>query len=107
MVAAALADGTLDAPERRMIEERLEESGLDAAAQQQIRDDFGAPLAAERLAALAPSAEGRETLYRLAALVVLADGDVGEQERAWLDRLAGAFDFTEARRSELEREVLP
>lgn len=105
MVAAALADGNLHSREREAILKRLGESGLDAEQQRQIHQDLVLPPQPTELAALAGTAEGRELLYRFAALIVLADEEVAELERDWLARLAEAFGIDEERRQNLEREV--
>ena len=47
----------------------------------------------------------RELLFRLAAVVVLADRSVTEAERAWLGRLARTFGLSEERQRTLEAEV--
>jgi len=48
----------------------------------------------------------RETVYRLASFVLLADGTVTPMERGWLDRLGEAFGFDAERRVSLESEQL-
>jgi uncharacterized membrane protein YebE (DUF533 family) len=63
------------------------------------------PPAPEELAALAPNPEGREALYRFAALIVLADRKTSDLERSWLDRLGSAFGLGAERRQALETEI--
>ena len=64
-----------------------------------------APPSVEDLAALAPDPEVRETLYRFGALVVLADQDASELERAWLERLAAAFEIGGEQKAVLEADI--
>lgn len=105
MVAAALADGELAPSERQLIETHLDEADLAEEQTAQIRRDMVLPPSATDLAALVPSAEGREELYRFAAVVVLADGEVSDLERAWLGRLATSFELDADRRQALETEL--
>lgn len=105
LVAAALADGELAASERQLIQSHLDEADLDDEQTAQIRRDMVLPPSPDDLAALVPSAEGREELYRFAAVVVLADGQVSELERSWLARLARAFALSDDRRREIETDL--
>jgi uncharacterized membrane protein YebE (DUF533 family) len=105
MVAAALADGSLDPAEKKVIQERLEDSELSAAEKRQIHQDLVLPPTPAELAALAPEAEGRELLYRFAAAVVLADRQVSDLERGWLDRLARALAIDAERAAALDLEI--
>ncbi|RMH23220.1 MAG: DUF533 domain-containing protein, partial [Acidobacteria bacterium] len=105
MVAAALADGDFADGERRLIEGRLDESGLAAEDLAQVRRDMVLPPSPRELAALVTDAAGRELLYRFAAAVVLADRRVSELEETWLERLADAFGLSAERRAELRAEV--
>lgn len=105
MVAAALADGNLAPEEKAIIQKHLGESGFSEAQTRQIHQDLVLPPSLDELAALAPAAEAREALYRFAALVVLADQQVSDLERRWLDRLAGTFGFSDDRKAALEAEI--
>lgn len=107
MVAAALADGEMAPAERQAIHRRLEESGLDEDAIRQVHRDLVLPPTPDELARLAPTAEGRQALYRCAAVVVWADGALSDLERGWLDRLAAAFGLTAELGATLEGEVRP
>lgn len=105
MVAAALADGELSEEERSMVLGRIGDANLPEEQAKQIRQDLVLPPSPAELAGLAPAQEARETLYRLAALVLKADGKATEAEIAWLGRLAEAFEIDLARKVELEEEV--
>ena len=103
--AAALADGELAPEEKSAILGRLDESGLGDDRVRQIHQDLVLPPSAAELAKQVASPEGREAVFRCAALVILADGKVADLERSWLDRLARAFDLDEGRKQALEREI--
>jgi uncharacterized membrane protein YebE (DUF533 family) len=104
MVGAALADGNLAPEEKEMIHKHLAESNLDASQARQIHQDLVLPPSPSELATDAVDPTVRETAYRFAALVVLADQEVSELERRWLDRLADAFQLGE-RKAVLEAEI--
>ena len=105
MVAAALADGHMGREEKAMIHKHLGESGLSEEQTRQIHQDLVLPPSPADLAALAPAAEAREILYRFGALVVLADQEVSDLERRWLERLATAFELGDEQKAALEAEI--
>jgi uncharacterized membrane protein YebE (DUF533 family) len=105
MVAAAIADGKMAPEEKQLVQKHLADSDLDDDQRRQIHQDLVLPASPEELAALAPGAEAREVLFRFAALVALSDRDVSDLERAWLERLAAAFELSAERRRELEADV--
>jgi uncharacterized membrane protein YebE (DUF533 family) len=84
MVAAARADGTIDAAERQAIAGQLDGAGLSAEERDFILADFDAPLTPEALAQQAGDPMLRARIY---AAAVAAMGDITAPERAWLDRL--------------------
>jgi len=88
MIAAAKADGTVDAEERRSIAEQLDSAGLSATERDFILADFDKPLTPAALAAQASDPMMRARLY---AGAVAAMGDISPPERAWLDELAQAL----------------
>ena len=105
MVAAALADGHLAPEEKKVILERLGESGLSEEQTRQVHQDLVLPPSTAELASLTPAGEGREVLYRFAALIVLADSQVSDLERGWLRRLAAALELEAERVTALEAEI--
>lgn len=105
MVAAALADGAMDERERSMVLGRIDEADLPEADVERIRQDLVLPPGPGELAGLTTDPGARETLYRLAALVLLADGEATDTERRWLGRLAEAFEIPDERRTEMEAEL--
>lgn len=110
MVAAALADGDLTEKEREMIHDQLDDSGDDSGLTdrqvKQVQRDLVLPPSVGDLAELAGEEEGwKEAMYRFAGFVILADEEVADLERSWLDRLAGAFGFTDELKDALEEEI--
>ncbi|MEM1177859.1 MAG: DUF533 domain-containing protein [Acidobacteriota bacterium] len=105
MVAASLADGRLDEAEKKLVLERIEDSGLPLENKQQVHRDLVLPPSPADIAAMVPEAQGREAIYRMAGVVVLADGEVSDLERGFLDRLARALDFDDAAKAELEAQI--
>jgi uncharacterized membrane protein YebE (DUF533 family) len=107
MIAAALADGDLHAEEKRLIDERLGESGLPEAQVAQLRRDLVIPARPVDLAQALPSGEDSEVLARFAVLIAAADGELVEHERVWLRSLEQALALPAGRTAELEREIFP
>lgn len=105
MVAAALADGNLAPEEKAIITKHLGDSGFSEEQTQQIHQDLVLPPSPAELAALAQDSEAREMLFRFGAMVTLADQDVSDLERQWLNRLADAFELEPERRAALEAEI--
>ena len=106
MVAASLADGHLSPEEKALIDKNLAESNLNENQQAQVRQDMVLPPSVTELSVEAADATVRETAYRFAALVLLADQEVSHLERRWLDRLADAYDLGE-RKAAIESEIFP
>lgn len=105
MVAAALADGELAPEEKAMIQKHLGDSGLSQDQTRQIHQDLVLPPSHDELAQMAADPDDRQSIYQLAALVILADGKTTELERGWLDRLATTFGFTPEDKAALEAEI--
>jgi uncharacterized membrane protein YebE (DUF533 family) len=105
MVSGALADGEMHAAEKKLIENRLGESGLSPDCIRQIQKDMVIPPAPSELAGLVEDASDRELLYRFGALVVLADGDASELEKVWLEKLGGALALDGDGRRAMEQEL--
>ncbi|MEO1368860.1 MAG: DUF533 domain-containing protein, partial [Acidobacteriota bacterium] len=105
MVAASLADGRLDEREKSLVLDRIEGSNLPLEHKQQVHRDLVLPPTPAELADMVSEPAEREAVYRLAGLVVLADGELSDLERGFLDRLATAFDFDDAHKASLEAEI--
>ncbi|MEM8995457.1 MAG: DUF533 domain-containing protein [Acidobacteriota bacterium] len=105
MVAASLADGRLDEREKSLVLERIESSDLPLEHKQQVHRDLVLPPTPAELAGMVSEPAEREAVYRLAGLVVLADGEISDLERGFLDRLAGAFELDADHKTSLEAEI--
>jgi uncharacterized membrane protein YebE (DUF533 family) len=102
MVAAALADGRIADEEKALVEKRLDSA---PALRDGIQNDLRNPPSPEELARNVSNQEDAELLYRFASLVVLADKNVTELEKAWLKQLAEALDISPQRKERLEWEI--
>lgn len=88
MIAAAAADGTVDAMERGRIVSSLSQVGMDAEATSFLDAEFAKPASIEALAAGARTPEVRAQVYTAARLAIDPDTD---GEKAWLAGLATAL----------------
>ncbi|MCA3417609.1 MAG: DUF533 domain-containing protein, partial [Roseomonas sp.] len=93
MIAAAKADGTIDAKERGRIAAQLDGAGLSPAARDAVLADFEKPLAPAALAKLASDPMLAAQLY---AAAVVGAGEIAAAERAWLDEFAKALKLDRA-----------
>jgi uncharacterized membrane protein YebE (DUF533 family) len=91
MIAAARADGQIDATERRAIAERLDSAGLDAEARDLVLAEFANPIPLEVLVAQVPDPVAAAQVY---AASVIAVGEASPAERVYLERLAAALRLT-------------
>jgi len=88
MIAAAAADGSLDAEERGAIARQLDAAGLTVAERDLVLADLDRPASPEALAADAADPLLGAQLYAAAAAIA---ADVTPAERVFLDRLAAAL----------------
>jgi uncharacterized membrane protein YebE (DUF533 family) len=102
MVAAANADGHIDAAELAAIEQGLGQLGLDAATRELIEAELSRPLDAVAVASAADSPETAAELYLASLFVIDVDHP---QERAYLDRLAAELQIQPTLAAELERRA--
>jgi uncharacterized membrane protein YebE (DUF533 family) len=103
MIAAAHADGALDAAERRAIAAQLDAAGLDAAERDFVLADFDSPM---RIEALAQAANDPMLKARLYAAGVAGAGQITPAERAWLDDLAKALKLDRAAAAAIEARLV-
>lgn len=101
MIAAANADGLIDAEERAAILERAMEAGLDAATQQFLMGELRTPATLEAIVA-ATRPELRFETYAAALIAISIDT---EAERAYLDRLAAALQLSAQDRQRIHDQV--
>jgi uncharacterized membrane protein YebE (DUF533 family) len=104
MVAAARADGAVDATERAAIAGQLDAAELTAEERDFVLADFDTPLTPEALAAQAGDPMLRARLY---AAAVAAMGEVAPPERAWLDRFARTLGLDQRAAAAIEERLAP
>ena len=85
MIAAAKADGHIDADEQRRIFARVGEAGLDAESKAFVFDALAAPIGISEVAAFATTPEQAAEIYLVSRLAVESDGPA---EIAYLEALA-------------------
>lgn len=102
MVAAAKADGRLDAAERKAILERLEIAGLSAAERDVVLADFDRPATPE---ALAKDVKDPLLAARIYAAAAAAAGERCAAEREFLAALARALRLDAPAVEAIERQL--
>ena len=102
LVAAAKADGHLDARERELIEGEFTRVGLASDAQQWLHDEMAKPLDPAEVARAAQSPEMAAEMY-LASLMVADEQSF--MERAYLDELARQLKLDPALQSRLQQQL--
>jgi uncharacterized membrane protein YebE (DUF533 family) len=85
MIAAARADGAIDAEERAAIAGQLDQAGLDGEARELVLKEFASPAS---LDALAREIADPVLAAQVYAACVIAVGQASDAERAWLAELA-------------------
>ncbi len=90
MIAAAAADGRIDATERQKIMGGLQQAGLDAEAQQFLEGEINKPATIEELAEAVSSELDAVQVYTAARIAI--DVDTGA-EHAFLAQLAEALEI--------------
>ncbi len=102
MVAAAHADGHVDAEERGRISDRIMLSGLDDETGSFLRNELQNPIDIGDLAAAAQTDAQRVELYTASRLAVDADN---RAERGYLNMLAGRLKLPDALVDHIEATV--
>lgn len=103
LVAAAKADGHIDANERDVIEGEFRRLDADSSLQQWLHAELERPLDPAEVARASTSPEMASEMY-LASL--LAADEQSFMERAYLDELARQLKLDDALKQRLEQEVL-
>jgi uncharacterized membrane protein YebE (DUF533 family) len=99
MVAAAAADGHIDAAERERITRGLNEAGIDPVATRWLEGQMASPADVEELAAGITTPEKAAQVYAAARIAI--DPDT-MQEREFLRRLAESLDLDPALRAQID-----
>ena len=103
MIAAAKADGAIDAEERGRIAAQLDDAGLSPAARDMVLADFDKPLTPAALAKLASDPMLAAQLY---AAAVVGAGEIAAAERAWLDEFGKALKLDRAAAAAIEARLV-
>ncbi|WP_431305256.1 tellurite resistance TerB family protein [Sediminicoccus sp. BL-A-41-H5] len=102
MMAAARADGTMDAAERERIFAEAERLNLDPGEKAEMFRILEVSADPETVARLAETDAQKAELYTASALII---GEAGAAERAYLQALAGALDLPPGLVQRLEAEL--
>ncbi|MDQ1187109.1 tellurite resistance TerB family protein [Agrobacterium larrymoorei] len=102
MIAAAKADGHIDAAERAHIMEKVKISGLDHEAEAFIEKELADPLDIDALVAAAKTEEQKVEIYTASRLTIEPDS---RAERGYLDLLAGRLGLPDALVEHIEATV--
>ena len=102
MIAAAVADGTIDGEERDAINAQIKASGLEADAAKILTEEMLKPLKVEEIAAESDSPEAAVEIYLASMAIVDTDND---KERQFLDQLAEAMDIAPGLKASIEAEA--
>ncbi len=102
LVAAAKADGHVDARERELIDQEMARLAGDAELQRWLDTELGKPLDPAEVAAAASTPEMAAEMY-LASLLAVDEEQF--MERAYLDELARQLRLDPGLKAELERQV--
>ena len=103
LIAAAKADGRVDAHEETAIRSELTEHSEDAQLQQWLDAELARPLDAQELASAADGPAMAAEMY-LASVMLMGQQDAGE--RAWLDELATALNLAPELRAQLDQQAV-
>ena len=103
LIAAAKADGRIDAQEEALIGKEIGEHSDDPDLQQWLDDEVGKPLDADEVASAAEGDPAIASEMYLAS-VLLIDHEQGA-EREWLDQLASALGLEPQLQISLEAQV--
>jgi uncharacterized membrane protein YebE (DUF533 family) len=99
MVAAAAADGQIDAAERARIAQGMRQAGIDEEATRWLESELAEPADVEELAAGVGTPEKAAQVYTAARLAIDPDSI---QERTFLTNLAQALDLDQRLRDQID-----
>lgn len=102
MVAAAAADGQVDADERARLLKGMAEAGIDPDATRWLQEELASPADVEELAATVNTPEKAAQVYAAARIAI--DPDT-MQECEFLRQLAQSLDLDDAFRSRIEETL--
>ncbi|MDA0120783.1 tellurite resistance TerB family protein [Vibrio sp. T11.5] len=102
MIAAAKADGHVDAEEMQRIESTLKEAGADTGLQTMLHNELNKPLDPSEIARLAKSPQQASEIY-LASLIVVDEQNF--MEKAYLQELAKQLQLAPEVTFQLEQQL--
>ncbi|PWQ98542.1 tellurite resistance TerB family protein [Leucothrix arctica] len=100
MIAAAKADGQVDAQEMADIQKQVSELGLTGDIAGFIQSEIASPSSLEALAAQCDTAEVAAEVYLISSVMI---NKTNEMESAYLDALAAALELPDSLLVELEK----
>jgi len=103
MVAAAKADGTIDAMEQQKLFGEVEKLGLDSSAKAYVFDLLNKPVDLDRIAAGVATPEQGAEVYLASRLAIDPDQPA---ERAYLDALASRLGLATELRGHLDQQAV-
>ncbi|OLO05839.1 MULTISPECIES: tellurite resistance TerB family protein [Salinicola] len=103
MIAAARADGHIDAEERAALAEQIDALGADDELHAWVEQQMSAPLDAEAIARDTDSPQAAREVYLASVAIV---DEQNPMERAWLDQLAAALKLDGDLCRTLERQAV-
>ena len=102
MVAAAKADGVVDASERQRIQQRVDQAGLSPTDRAAVTDIFAEPLSMD---AVVDGVQDPALATEIYAASMLAVHPANRAERAYLDMLAARLNIEPGLVAELDKGV--
>ncbi|OLP60991.1 hypothetical protein BJF93_02690 [Xaviernesmea oryzae] len=102
MIAAARADGHIDAQERARIMEKVRDVGLDSEAETFLQEELNRPADLDSLVSEARTEEEKVELYTASRLAIEPES---RAERGYLDLLAGRLGLPDALVDHIEATV--
>lgn len=102
MIAAAKADGHIDADEQRRIFDKIDEAGLDSEAKAFLMDELRSPLDLDKIVSSASTPEVAAEIYAVSRLAIDPDHAA---EKAYLQMLAARLNLDAALVDEIEIAV--
>lgn len=102
MIAAAKADGHIDADEQRALFDRIGQLGLDTEQKAFVMDELAKPLDVGAIAALAATPEQAAEIWLASRLAIDADDP---RERAYLNDLAARLKLPDGLAAHLEAQA--
>jgi uncharacterized membrane protein YebE (DUF533 family) len=101
MVAAAHADGTMDAAEERAVLDKMRGAELSQEEKLFLLNELHQPRGLEELTAGITDPSVAKTMYMLAVAAISIDT---ERERAWLNELAGRLGISQEIQAFIEEQ---